>query len=141
MADDPKPMAPNPPRGSNWSDGINDAPNEVMPLPSEEAPVAEPAENLGDFNVTGYDEIRWVFNNMDNPGVTKHEAPSPGAYGLLLTCSQDLVSRRNFYNNMWMPLTKTESVDIEKVAVARDADRVLAQLDKVAEISAQAMEG
>lgn len=102
-------------------------------------PTQETPEQIDDFNVTGYDEIRWVFNNMDNEGVEQHDAPSIGAWGLRETCRRDPVLKRNFYNNIWPKLVVTESSDAEKIAVTRDADRVLAQLNKVGEISTVAM--
>lgn len=85
------------------------------------------------------DIIRWVFNNVEDLDVTKDQAPSTGAWGLLEACRSDITTKRFFYTQIWSKLLSGKNLDDESIAIQADTDRIVAQLDKIQQISRAAV--
>lgn len=57
--------------------------------------------------------IQWVFDNMDITDITYLDAPSSGAWSMLMQCRKSGQFKGNFYNNIY-PKTMPTKSDFER---------------------------
>lgn len=81
-------------------------------------------ENKG--TVTENEKVRWIFENMQMEGIEPADAPSMGAYTLLMELRGNQQARQKFYDSSWLKLLAKE--DAEKTGKLEDTGKDTIQL-------------
>jgi hypothetical protein len=71
--------------------------------------------------VTANEELRWIFENMRLEGVEPTDAPSIGAYSLLMHLRTNAQAMQKFYDSLWPKLLAKE--DAEKTGKLEDSGK------------------
>lgn len=68
-----------------------------------------------DSDASAREVVEWVFNNVAVEGIQPEDAPSPGAWGLLLRVRNDTTLQKEFYRSVWPKLLPSQA-EIDKHA-------------------------
>lgn len=104
-------------------------PKEVVPvnaLSGEEiVELLDPAD-FTDENVSENEKLRWIFENIKTQNVKKTDAPSMGAYAMLLRLRDNKEQLRDFDKTLWPKLLAKE--DTEKGDKLKDKGKETIEL-------------
>jgi len=67
------------------------------------------------------EKVRWVFENMRMAGIEPSDAPSQGAFILLMELRDNAQARQKFYESSWLKLLQKE--DADKVGKLEDTGK------------------
>jgi len=94
----PMPMPP----AFDFTDALVQKPEPAMfefDVPEVPQPAAPTRNQLGVSDARSWnDVIRWVFDNMGNEKIAAADAPTPGAFAMLVECQRNPMARKDFYN-------------------------------------------
>jgi hypothetical protein len=76
--------------------------------------------------VSENEKLRWIFENMQVAGIEPADAPSIGAYTLLMELRENKQARQKFYDSLWPKLMAKE--DAEKTGKLEDTGKTTIEL-------------
>jgi len=79
--------------------------------------------------------VRWVFDNLAIEDVKPEDAPSAGAWAMLIDCRTSADARSKFMNGLWPKLLPKGRGDDAEDPLADDGEGVLEFIQKVREVS------
>jgi hypothetical protein len=86
----------------------------------------DPALFEGKDSITENEKVRWIFENIRADGVQPSDAPTIGAYSLLMELRGEKQMRQKFYDSSWLKLLAKE--DAAKTGKLEDEGKDASEL-------------
>lgn len=117
------------------SEYLPEAASGVSPSAGDAEALVERSQ-FGDTDASAREVVEWVFNNICVADVKPEDAPSPGAWGLLLRVREDSALRKDFYRSMWAKLMPSQAqVDRESEKFEDDGREHFELIEKTQELT------
>lgn len=126
----PRKVAPLAPELMTGLGDIVDAGGMIAGMPAAPQPVPMSAFR-GKPDVTETENVRWVCDNLRNPGVSPDGCPSLRAWNFLCECRESALFRMNFLKDHYGKLVARKVGNEDSASVAYDGEVQVGLIDKI----------